>query len=203
MPRVSPEYTEARKDQILDAAMGCFVQKGFNGASMKDIIAASELSAGAIYNYFGSKDDIIDAIARKRHAREQAMLGEALEPAPPRALADLARAFFSTFASEAARSERRLGIEVWAEALRNPRVLKTVRRGIDEPVRVLAEVVVECQARGELPKTLLPEGIARLMVAVFQGFVLQQAWEPDLDTEVYMGAVDAVLSALGQLPEEG
>jgi hypothetical protein len=34
------------------------------------------------------------------------------------------------------------------------------------------------------------------MVAIFQGFVLQQAWDPEADIEQYMTAVDVILAAL-------
>ena len=204
MPRVSEEHTESRKSQILGAATRCFADKGFHGASMKDIIEESGLSAGAIYNYFPSKADIVDAIARERHSREVEVLASAVEDAGKAAdLPGLARSFFLRFASAAHREERRVGVEVWAEALRNPRVLDTVRHGVDEPVRAIAAVVAACQRRDELPSELEPEGIARLMVAVFQGFVLQQAWQPNVDMDMYLRALDAVLNALANSVTEG
>jgi AcrR family transcriptional regulator len=197
MPKVSPEHGDARQRQILDAALACFSRQGFHKTTMKDIVRESGLSAGAIYNYFSSKAEIVDAIARERHASERALLEAALaESDEPLELRDLARAFFSGFASEQQRTGRRVGVEVWAEALRNPQVLVTVRRGVDEPRRLLAELVREAQARDELPPDLDPEGTARVMVALFQGFVLQQAWDPDADIERYLAAVELILSAL-------
>ena len=41
---------------------------------MQDIIAESELSAGAIYNYFKSKDEIIESIASDRHYIEREVI---------------------------------------------------------------------------------------------------------------------------------
>lgn len=197
MPRVSPEYGDARQRQILDAALACFARQGFHKTTMKDIVRESGLSAGAIYNYFSSKGEIVDTIARERHASERALLEAGLAKSDkPLELGDLARAFFSSFASSEQRTGRRVGIEVWAEALRNPQVLATVRRGVDEPRRLVAELVREAQVRDELPPDLDPEGIARVMVAVFQGFVLQQAWDPDTDIEQYLTAVERILAAL-------
>ena len=49
MPKVSEQHREARRDQIVDAALRCFSRKGFQRTSMADIIAESGLSAGAIY----------------------------------------------------------------------------------------------------------------------------------------------------------
>lgn len=198
MPKVSAEHGDARQRQILDAALECFSRQGFHKTTMKDIVRESGLSAGAIYNYFSSKGEIIDAIARERHASERALLEAALpESHKPLEAGELVRAFFQSFASEEQKTGRRVGIDVWAEALRNRAVLTTVRRGVDEPRRLLAELVRNAQARDELPPELDPDGMARVMVAVFQGFVLQQAWDPDTDIEQYLATVQLIVSALG------
>jgi AcrR family transcriptional regulator len=197
MPKVSPEHSNARRRQILDAALQCFAKQGFHGTTMKDIMKASGLSAGAIYNYFSAKDEIVDAIARERHASERSLLLSAFAESEKRLdLHGLARAFFGSFAAREHREARRVGVEMWAEALRNPDVLETVRRGVDEPRQLLARIVAECQEKDELPSEIDPEGLARVMVAIFQGFVLQQAWDPEADIEQYMTAVDVILAAL-------
>lgn len=197
MPKVSPEHGDARQRQILDAALACFSKQGFHKTTMKDIVRESGLSAGAIYNYFSSKAEIVDAIARERHAGERALLEAALSASEePLELRELARAFFSSLAADGQRAGRRVGIEVWAEALRNPEVLATVRRGVDEPRRILVRLVEEARARDELPPDLDPEGMARVMVALFQGLVLQQAWDPDTDVERYLATVERILTAL-------
>jgi AcrR family transcriptional regulator len=197
MPKVSPEYSDARRRQILDAALECFAKQGFHGTTMKDIIRASGLSAGAIYNYFSAKGEIVAAIARERHASENALLSSASDESDkPLDLHGLARAFFGSFASTEHRDARRVGVEVWAEALRNPDVLESVRRGVDEPRHLLARIIAECQERDELPAHLDPDGFARVMIAIFQGFVLQQAWDPETDSDQYLAAVDVILSAL-------
>src|SRR5262245_48052330 len=63
MPRVSDDHLERRRQQILDAARRCFIRKGFHLTSMQDVFAESGLSAGAVYRYFKSKNEIIHAIA--------------------------------------------------------------------------------------------------------------------------------------------
>lgn len=49
---------EVRKRQILDAAREVFFEKGFEGATIDDIARRTELSKGAIYLYFPSKEEI-------------------------------------------------------------------------------------------------------------------------------------------------
>lgn len=47
-----------RRRQILDAALNCFLESGFEGATIEDIQTASKASHGSIYHHFGSKSAI-------------------------------------------------------------------------------------------------------------------------------------------------
>ena len=72
-----PAMTRAeRRDQqtqrVLEAAKTCFVRSGFQGASMQEICAQADMSPGALYRYFPSKEAIIEAICaadRREDAR--------------------------------------------------------------------------------------------------------------------------------------
>ncbi|NLG85487.1 MAG: TetR/AcrR family transcriptional regulator [Firmicutes bacterium] len=48
----------ARKEQVLQAAREVFAWKGFEGATVEEIAARAELSKGAVYLYFRSKEEI-------------------------------------------------------------------------------------------------------------------------------------------------
>ena len=61
----SPDSSEIRRNQILDAATKVFVQLGFQRARMDVIVEESGLSKGTLYWYFKSKEDIINAILRR------------------------------------------------------------------------------------------------------------------------------------------
>ena len=53
----------ARQKQILTAAETVFSQKGYERATMREIAAAADVSEGTLYNYFGGKSDLLDAVA--------------------------------------------------------------------------------------------------------------------------------------------
>lgn len=65
MPRVTEEYRTARREEIVEAALRVFRRKGFQAASMADIIAESGVSAGAIYGYFASKTELVHQTASR------------------------------------------------------------------------------------------------------------------------------------------
>ena len=51
--------TEKKKQAIIQAALRLFKDKGFKETSIKSIAEAAEVSPVSIYNYFGSKDNLI------------------------------------------------------------------------------------------------------------------------------------------------
>src|SRR5215218_5000095 len=62
MPQVTLEHVEARRRQILSAALRCFAREGFHRTTMQDIFRGADLSPGAVYSYFTGKDELIAAI---------------------------------------------------------------------------------------------------------------------------------------------
>lgn len=55
---------EARPAEILDAALGQFVEKGYRATKMEDIARAAGVTKGTPYLYFQNKEEIFKAIAR-------------------------------------------------------------------------------------------------------------------------------------------
>jgi AcrR family transcriptional regulator len=56
---------EARPDEVLDAALELFVEKGFSATRVEDIAARAGLSKGAVYLYFPSKEAILEGLVRR------------------------------------------------------------------------------------------------------------------------------------------
>jgi AcrR family transcriptional regulator len=74
-----PKSQETRS-QILHSALGLFRERGLDATTMRDIAAATELSLGAAYYYFPSKEAIIQAyyddVQAKHYSRVSAALPE-------------------------------------------------------------------------------------------------------------------------------
>lgn len=51
--------TEKKKQAVIQAALRLFKDKGFKETSIKSIAEAAEVSPVSIYNYFGSKDNLV------------------------------------------------------------------------------------------------------------------------------------------------
>src|SRR5437016_12061887 len=62
----TPKIVEDRREQIIEAAMRVFAQKGFTRATNKDIAREAGITPGLIYHYFESKEAVLKAIIEAR-----------------------------------------------------------------------------------------------------------------------------------------
>jgi AcrR family transcriptional regulator len=56
---------EARPDEVLDAALTLFIERGFAATRVEDIAAQAGLSKGAVYLYFPSKEAILEGLVKR------------------------------------------------------------------------------------------------------------------------------------------
>lgn len=59
MPKITEKRRRAQRERILSATQVCFLRRGIHQSSMQEIIRETGLSAGAVYSYFASKDELI------------------------------------------------------------------------------------------------------------------------------------------------
>lgn len=196
MPKLTARTAAARRQQILDAATACFSERGIHATTMQDICQRAGLSPGAVYCWFTGKEAIIDAVADERHARERDMLQAAATEGDPRIAF---RSFFDEYldwlADPAEQRRRRVSIQMWADSLVNDRLRASVRAGTDQQA-IARDFITAAQAAGDLPAAIPADGLTRVLLAIIQGFVLQQAWEPDIDIASYRQAVGYLIDAL-------
>lgn len=192
MPKVSEAHLEARRRQILEAAAVCFARRGFHSATMQEICIEAGLSPGAVYRYFRSKEEITDAIA-EAGIRENVAFVEGIDPRmdTASALDELARFFFGMLEAPQACA---LNLELWSEAVRNDQVRATLRRSLDVHREALSALVRRAQDRGEINPALEPDSVARIMIALFDGLLVQRAVDPRAEIWPYVTAAKAMMT---------
>ena len=58
---------ERTRQTIMDAAYSLFLEYGYTATSMRQIAEQAGLALGGIYNHFGSKEDIFQALVYEKH----------------------------------------------------------------------------------------------------------------------------------------
>jgi TetR/AcrR family transcriptional regulator, transcriptional repressor of aconitase len=174
MPKVSQQHRDARREQILAAARRCFLRDGFHATSMQDLFAEAGLSAGAVYSYFASKDDVIVAIAEQnmRSVTDMIDVIAAERPGQPvgAVLADVMEILRGQDEQDGL---SKLTVIVWSEAVRNPSLAARLTALLAQLHASLAEVIQ--QTRGSLPGDVPADVLAVTLLSLVPGYLLQLA----------------------------
>jgi AcrR family transcriptional regulator len=81
MSKLAGKKSEETRNRILESALAIFRERGFEGATMREIATKAEVAVGAAYYYFESKDAIVMAF----YERAQEEMKPELEAALTRA----------------------------------------------------------------------------------------------------------------------
>ncbi|WP_320065542.1 TetR/AcrR family transcriptional regulator [Micromonospora sp. RTGN7] len=204
MPRITEEYRASRRAEIVSAAARRFAEDGFHNTSMADLIAESGMSAGAVYRYFRSKEEIIGAVAETAltTAEEvfERLLADGATPSPAETVTALVEGAITKLARNAIEGvdTTRIAVQVWGEALRNPEIAERTGSVYQRLRGHCAEVARRWQAAGNLPADAVPDQVGAAMLALGQGFLLQNLLIADTSAPAYLDGVRALLG--GDLP---
>jgi AcrR family transcriptional regulator len=180
MPKVTPAHEAAVRERIVLAALRVFAEKGFHGATMQDVVAASGLSVGAIYTYFGSKAELFLASCDLTSEQAVEELMSRLDPSASTAerLA-VAVGFYldSTVDTGTDLDSPALLVQAWAEAGNEPAVRETLVRRREQLVTLSRMLIADGIARGELPAWMDVDATATAASALLDGLMLQRIEE--------------------------
>lgn len=195
MPRVSDAHREQRRAQIRDAARACFAANGFHQTSMDDVIRASGLSAGAVYQYVRSKDELVVAVAGEALGAIRRTLDQ-LDPAEVDPVGAFDRVLHSwPFVPGPDGVEvTRLAVHGWSEATRNPALNAVVADGYQAFRARMTEIIRAWRESGVVARGVDPEAAAAALLSVVLGYVVQRAiFGPDVSPDAYTAVFAGVL----------
>lgn len=179
MPKIAKEAMEERRMQILSAARRVFAEKGLSRVTLRDVFRETGLSAGAVYNYFQSKDDLILGVTEAGMAEALSAFGGAAAEADLDAMIDT---FFDALANMAPGQAPRVDLMIATEALANLDVHRAVVKNRAAVRAALIRLIERQQAmRGDWAGHTASV-LADLLYATYQGLILSVALgeKPDI-----------------------
>lgn len=176
MPRVSQQYKDDQRAEILAAARRCFVRNGFHRTSMQDVFAEAGKSAGAVYRYFPKKEDMIVGVAAQNLDDVTEVLHTVLargngDRGVGEVLADLLAAVVERHRD---RQLATMALMVWSEALRDPALAQRLEAATVTMSKDMAELVRAHQRTGKWPETS-PDTLAQVILSILPGFLFNLA----------------------------
>jgi TetR/AcrR family transcriptional regulator, transcriptional repressor of aconitase len=200
MPKVTEEHVQARRRQILSAALRCFAREGFHRTTMQDIFREADLSPGAVYSYFTGKDELIAAIVVEIMSfvgGAAALFGESLPEGrlrrPGEALAEIIERY-QDFELGSVVERARIFPHMVGEQQRNPQLNAAVRAGLDALRAGFEALARAAQERGELDPELDPVQFSRLPISLLQGLLVQiGVYGDEIDIDAYARAATELI----------
>jgi TetR/AcrR family transcriptional regulator, transcriptional repressor of aconitase len=191
MPKISEEKRQVRRDQILAAAWRCFSRKGIHSTSMEEIIREAGLSAGAVYLYYKSKDELIlAAISTYMDDLRQLLMPILLQddPLDPPSLVQQITAAIIRHTRRSDVDLNKIILLCWSEAQTNPGVQNLISDFQLKYRQTLTTLVRRWQKRGDLAPEVSPEDVSKALLSFFLGFIVQSA---------LLGQITPLTAALG------
>jgi AcrR family transcriptional regulator len=174
-------------DQETENRRKCFQREGLHATTMPQVIQASGLSTGAVYSYFKNKEDIIQAALMASMLELSDLLQPILRseprPAPGALLCQITEAIVH-FSARDGFDLKRLALLGWSEAQRNDRLRASTRTFYLAFRNDLADSAKGWQRAGMIDSSAEVEDVAKALLALVLGFVVQSAIVGEVEPEM-------------------
>ncbi len=193
------EDAAVRREQIYQAALTCFLRKGYHRATMDDIVAESGLSKGTLYWYFNTKNELFLSLVQEflgQMNQEWQPIVDNQEMSP----SDKMRHIIDLFRSEVKEMAPFFGImmEAWALTRQDENMQEVVQNMYQPYLKVMTDIIEAGIVSGEF-QVESAEATALVILTIYDGMALARdiglaVFEWD---KVFVAAEALVLQGLG------
>lgn len=173
---------EARKAEILKAAMSVFARNGIVNAKMSDIAAAAGIGKGTVYEYFRSKEDIFAEAYQTIFAGVEREIGEVLQSdlGPVEKLRKLMSISIEAFLGDGGEFAG-IMMSFWSEGIRNKdeRIISIINlEKIYADYRMMIAGILEEGVRKGIFRAGDTMMTASVLIGAMDGILLQWIMDP-------------------------
>jgi AcrR family transcriptional regulator len=202
-PPTQTDRGEATRRRIVDVAIRHFLERGFAGTSLNDVIRDTGLTKGGFYFHFPSKAELaIEALETVRTEWRNEVLASAGYHA--RAVDQIVAMVRAVGAhKDTAPSGTQIG-RLCQELASQPEVAERIRP-FDAWFEITADLFRKAQAQGDMDPSVDPEAAAQYAVCAFLGFDLlaDVSGDPELIgriTEPYLAFTMRAVGVTSPIP---
>ena len=188
------------RQRVIESAAPVFNQRGYWGASLRDLMDATGLEKGGIYNHFRSKDELAAAAFEHNVERMGALIRSALESSPRDAVSRL-RAVLEVY-RRFALAPIPGGCPILNAATDTDDTHPAMRAQVQSAMRRLREdtferIVARGIERGEIRASVVPSDVATVLVSTIEGaLMLAQLYGDPSSVDVATAHLDAYVASL-------
>jgi TetR/AcrR family transcriptional regulator, transcriptional repressor of aconitase len=199
MPRVTDQYVQRRRREILAAARRRFARDGFHATTMDDVITEAGVSSSVVYRWFSGKDELVAACISEALGGVVEVLEEISRIEPPVPVMEAVRRVLAAALEQTVHDGDDLTavvVQAWAEAMRDPSVGDLVGTLYARVRNGLAELVRRHQAAGTMPPDLDAEAVAHPLFSLIPGFIVQHLVLGPEEPGSYAAAAEQLLGGV-------
>jgi TetR/AcrR family transcriptional repressor of nem operon len=188
---------EFDEDQVLDAAMEVFWLQGYESTSMKDLLAATGLHKGSLYQAFGDKHSLFIRSLRRYMDRFLQDLVVEMEAAGSglQALRSIMNVSIGKGCHGTEGNAGCMALNTLADkGTEDPDILAALQESYGKRMQMISGAVARAQAEGSLRTDWTPERIATMISVMSTGTVA--AVRGPLDVETAHSLVDDFLDTI-------
>jgi AcrR family transcriptional regulator len=174
-----------KKDQILEAVIQQFAQKGFSRTTINDIALAAGIGKGTVYEYFSNKEEIVQEafryFMRMLEPNFEAIL---IAKIPAKEKFHQILDGLSRFIHSEYHDATELMFDFWSECIKDKKA-----KGIlfAEMVKfyqvyreIFADIIIEGMGEGSFRKDINPRSTAAVIVGAVDGLLIQWILEHEV-----------------------
>jgi AcrR family transcriptional regulator len=166
------------RDKLLESGATLFLEKGYDAISVNDICKHSEVSKGSFYHYFETKQVLFLTLMENWSSKVmQTVLSEPISADTnlKEVLIDMPYQFNTAFT--AIPKGFPILVDFWRQAMGDPAIWKTAVEPYLYFTGFFMRIIETGQQDGSIRKDINSEVLARLLVAVAMGYLLESAFD--------------------------
>lgn len=191
---------EETRSRLLEAAAEVFAERGYDGARISDIAGRAGLTAGAIYNHYKSKADLLLAAVEANSGHE---IGRVLASDERIGVLDLLTMGGARLVAPDPQERGSLLVEAIVAARRDPKVARVLRKAVAGRRQVFTDLVSMSQAGDEVDGDVDPQVVAHFSLMLGLGSLLIEALDlPPVDRKSWSAFIARLVDGFRSRQED-
>lgn len=187
MPKIKRDLFDEKRNFIIDAAHLVFSERGYDGATIKDVLSAAGISNGALFIYFKSKREILLAVMEQKlnvfNARMDGIVDESKEYDREEVLLLLLEMVRQTLLGPS----RAMILHVWSAAMVDPVIRASLDKHFEVTIKSLSKLARKMRDSGQMGPAIHPDRVAHALFSLcISGYVIQLLMFPVMEPRTYL-----------------
>ena len=196
-PKVTSQHKQEVRGRIIQSAIECFSNNGFDRTRMDEISLLADLSKGTLYNYFDNKEDLFNAICEDSLDLLKIQLDHLFTKSRDDLISN-AELFYENFQKIQKEGSAKVFFEALSESTRNPK-LKIILFKHRLKIYKVVENYLRIQSdkgfiKSDINLTYVASGMVSLFDGISAGSLL--GIPEDYNKNIWAVTIKAILSNL-------